>query len=216
MAVTKVYDVIYQAKTLLQESGEGVHWPVTELQTWLNEGYRAIVLEHPRANAFVGTHTCTSGVRQDITDTDASAIAVVDVVRNLASTSKKRPIFRVDRTAFSVAHPDWYVTKSGVDVEYYMVDGALPQEFLVYPPATTAAQLEVVFAKVPTAHALSSAALVSPSTTDVINVGDIYVGVLVDYILYRAHSKDIDVANIELAAAHKAAFDGALKAMKLQ
>ena len=39
MATVKVVDLIYRAKTILQDT-TSVRWALSELQWWLNDGYR--------------------------------------------------------------------------------------------------------------------------------------------------------------------------------
>lgn len=212
MATVKVIDIISRAQTLLQDTG--VYWLVTELQDWLNDGYREVLLLRPDANAIVDEMVCAAGVRQLITDFDAEALTIIDVVRNTATSSKQRGVRQVDRKSFTDQNPDWYTTKSSVDIQFFMVDGALPKEFLVYPPALSTAEVEVVYAKIPTPHALSAVQLVASDTAETIKLDDAYANILLDYIIYRAHSKDTDKANIEVAALHKQAMNNALVGKK--
>jgi hypothetical protein len=80
-----------------------------------------------------------------------------------------------------------------------MFDPRLPREFLVYPPATTAAQLEVVYSSVPTGHTVSG----NTVPDEVIKLDDSWANCMVDYILYRCYSKDAEyTANTQRAASH--------------
>jgi len=98
-----------------------------------------------------------------------------------------------------------------VDIQHYMFDPRLPKEFLVYPPATTAARLEVIYSSVPLAHTLTEAQLINSATTEVIRIDDSYFNALLDYVLYRAYSKDAEyAANAQRAVAHYQAFQNAL------
>jgi hypothetical protein len=76
-----------------------------------------------------------------------------------------------------------------------MFDPRLPKQFLVYPPATASAQLEVAYALVPAPHTLTEAQLIDPTTAEVIRIDDVYANPLLDYMLYRAFSKDSEQAN---------------------
>jgi len=81
----------------------------------------------------------------------------------------------------------------------------------VYPPATNTAQLEVVYSQVPAAHTLTEAQLLNSATTEVIRIDDSYSNAMLDYILYRAYSKDVDyAANAQRAVAHYQAFQNAI------
>lgn len=210
MASVKVVELISKAQTLLQDV-TGVRWPVTELQGWLNDGYREVVNLRPDANTQTGTFTCSAGARQTVTSVFTSALRLVEVVRNVASASDKRAIRLIDRKMLDEQRRTWYAETGADTIQHYMFDPRLPKEFLVYPPATTDASLEIVYSSVPTGHTLTEAQLTNTSTTDVIKLDDSYANALLDYVLYRAYSKDSEyAANAQRAVAHYQAMQGSL------
>lgn len=210
MATVKVVELVSKAQTLLQDV-TNVRWPVTELQGWLNDGYREVVNLRPDANTQTGTYTCTAGARQDVTSSFSGATRLVEVVRNTAATSDLRAVRLIDRRMLDEQRRTWYDETASVTVQHYMFDPRLPKEFLVYPPATTSAQLEIVYASVPSAHSLSESELLNASTAETINLDDSYANVLLDYMLYRAYSKDAEyAANAQRAVAHFQAMQNAL------
>lgn len=210
MATAKVVDLISRAQTLLQDT-TSVRWPVLELQGWLNDSYRETVNLRPDANTATGEFTCVAGARQVVTTTFASALRVIEVVRNTAVSSAKGAVRLVNRRMLDDQRRNWYAETQTVDIQHYMYDPRLPKEFLVYPPATTAARLEVIYSSVPLAHALTEVQLTNPATADVIRIDDSYFNALLDYVLYRAYSKDADYAsNAQRAVAHYQAFQSAL------
>jgi len=210
MATVKVSELIIRAQTILQDT-TATRWPAVELQYWLNDSYREIVLARPDANTQTGTMTCVAGSRQRLTTSFATALRLIDVVRNLASTSAKRAVRIVDRRVLDDQRRDWHNETASVDIQHYMFDPRLPKEFLVYPPATSAAQLEVVYSSVPTAHTLTEAQLTNIATADTINLDDSYANVILDYMLYRAYTKDAEyAANAQRAVAHFQAMQSAL------
>jgi len=210
MATAKVVDLISRAQTLLQDT-TSVRWPVLELQGWLNDSYRETVNLRPDANTATGEFTCVAGARQVVTTTFASALRVIEVVRNTAVSSAKGAVRLVNRRMLDDQRRNWYAETQTVDIQHYMYDPRLPKEFLVYPPASTAARLEVVYSSVPLAHALTEVQLTNPATADVIRIDDSYFNALLDYVLYRAYSKDADYAsNAQRAVAHYQAFQSAL------
>ena len=194
MSTVKVVDLISRAHTILLDT-TAVWWSAVELQGWLNDGYREIVTLHPDSNAQTATYTCEAGVHQDITDTYARAYRVLEVRRNMAASSKKRAIQLVSRKSMDTMRPGWYNDTPSVNVEKYMYDQRVPKEFLVYPPATTAAQVEIIYTTVPEPHALTEVQLMNPATAEVIRLDDIYASPLLDYTLYRAYSKDSEQQN---------------------
>ena len=212
MATVKVVELVSKAQTLLQDTTQ-VRWPVLELQGWLNDSYREAVNLRPDANTQTGEYVCTAGARQVLTSTFANALRLIEVVRNTATTSAKGAVRIVNRRMLDDQRRNWYAETQTVDIQHYMFDPRLPKEFLVYPPATTAARLEVIYSSVPTAHTLTEAQLINTATTEVIRLDDSYANALLDYMLYRAYSKDADyAANANRAVAHYQAFQNALGA----
>lgn len=206
MATIKVIDVIKRVEDVIQDSN--VRWPRLELQNWINESYLQIVLLRPDANSKTGTFTCAVGTRQVLTTGFSSALRLLDVVRNLATSSKKKVVRLITRSVLDDQRPSWHGETGTVDVQNFTFDARQPKEFFVYPPATTDAQIEVVYADAPGAHALSEAALDPAGTnTEVIKLDDIYLSAIIDWVLYRAFSKDAEhAANASRAGAHHSAF----------
>lgn len=212
MATVKVVEIISRARTLLQDSSS-VRWSSTELQGWLNDAYREAVNLRPDCNTIVGTFTCAAGPRQNITAQFPAALRVVDITRNLATTSDKRAVRLVDRRTLDGQVRSWYAATASVNVEQYMYDARVPKEFLVYPPATTLAQLEVVYSAVPTAHTLTTEQLDNSATAETIRIDDSYANALLDYVMYRAYSKNTESpTNATKAAGHFQLFQNALGA----
>jgi hypothetical protein len=206
LATIKVREVIKRVEDVLQDSN--VRWPRIELQNWLNESYLQIVQLRPDSNAKTGTFTCVAGTRQSITTGFSSALRIIDIVRNLASTSDKKVVRLINRSVLDDQRPAWHTDTATVNIQNYTFDVRQPKSFFVFPPATTAAQLEVVYADLPTAHALSASNLdPASSSTDVILVDDTYISAIIDWILYRAFSKDAEfAANAARAGAHYQTF----------
>ncbi len=212
MATVKVTDIIRNVEHVLQDTS--IRWPRTELQNWINESYLAIILMRPDANAKTGTFTCAAGSRQQLTSQFASSLKLLDVTRNLASASDKRAVRLVARSVLDDQRPTWHGETGTVNIQHYMYDPRQPKEFFVYPPATTAAEIEVIYADAVTGHALSESALdPTGSNATVILLDDIYKSPITDWVLYRAYSKDAEYgANEQRAVGAYNAFNTALGA----
>lgn len=208
MATVRVTHLINRARTILQETTDpGVRWPVTELQDWLNDAYREIILLRPDANSESDDFVCAAGTRQSLVARFPNALRLLDVVRN----QHNRAVRQIDRAILDDQRRGWHGETQTTLIEHFIFDPKLPREFLVYPPAQAGATLEVAFSSVPTSHMLSEAALISASTTDTIKLVDSYANAILDYILYRAFTKDAEyAANFERAAAHYAAMQSSL------
>lgn len=212
MATVKVVEIISRAKTLLQDLSS-VRWSVTELQGWLNDAYREAVNLRPDCNTVVGTFTCVAGARQNITSQFPSAVRVIEVLRNVAAQSDKRAVRLVDRAALDGQLRSWYAVTPVTTIEQYMYDPRLPRDFLVYPPASTSAQLEVAYSEVPVGHALTTEQLNSTATAETIRIDDSYANALLDYVMYRAYSKNTEsTTNASKAAGHFQLFQNAMGA----
>lgn len=199
MAVVKVIDIIRNVETMLQDTN--VRWPRTELQSWLNEAYLAILIRRPDANSISVEFTCAAGTRQKLTTQFSDALRLIDVVRNTAATSKKRSIRMVDRRILDDQRPDWHSDEGTLDIQHYMYDPRLPKEFFVYPPALATTKIEVVYSKTITNHVLTETELdPAGENTDVIQIDDVYAPAIEDYILYRSYVKDADYAGNESRA----------------
>ncbi|MEA3639966.1 MAG: DUF6682 family protein [Lamprobacter sp.] len=212
MAAVKVVDLTQRAQIILQDT-TGTRWPWVELQHWLNDAYREITLLRPDANTAAGTFACEEGTRQRLGNVFPNALRLIDVVRNLASSSARKAVRLIARDILDDQRRGWHAESPSVNIEHFMFDPLLPREFLVYPPASASAELEVVYSSVPTAHVLTEAQLMDPATAETIQIVDSYANAILDYILYRAYSKDAEyAANAQRAMSHREAMLASLAA----
>jgi hypothetical protein len=210
MATVKVVDIISKVATLLKDA-TGVRWPVLELQGWLNDAYREIVNLKPDSNAKTAVYSCVAGPRQDITGTFAEATQLLDVLRNVAAGSDKSAVKLITRQTLDDMNRSWYGLTGSVTIERFTYDPRVNKEFLVFPPAAVGAELEVMYASIPSPHTLTQQQLENPATTEVIRLSDSFGNTLVDYVLYRAYSKDAEEAGMAArAAAHFQLFQNSL------
>lgn len=205
----KVIEIIGRVVTLLNDESS-VRWKRVELQNYLNDGYKAIVQIRPDANSLTAVVTLTAGIYQAPAIT--GLIRVLDIQRNVAATSTKEAIHPIDKKVLDSMVPGWSNSTQSVNITHWMPDAVTPTKFLVYPPATSLAQVDVLYSAIPSPHALSEAQLdpAGANTTE-ISLNDSFVPALVDYILYRAHSKDSTASSIPKAQASFAAFQEGLK-----
>jgi len=210
MSTVKVTDIIRRVEDVLQDTN--IRWPRTELQNWMNESYLAITLARPDANAKTGSFTCAAGTRQVLSSEFPSSLRLLDVTRNLATNSGYKVIRLVARSVLDDQRPAWHAETGTTAIQHFTFDPRQPKEFFVYPPATTAAEIEVVYTDSPGATALTQTQLdPAGSDTTVILLDDIYMSPMIDWILYRAYSKDAEYgANEQRAQAAYGAFNAAL------
>lgn len=204
--------IVKRATDLIQDQ-TSVRWPANELVRWLNDGQREVLIHRPDALNTTATVTMAAGSRQDL---DNMALTpppakLLEVTRNMAATSQKRAVRLVPRQILDAQIPGWHGLAGSVDIAHYMFDPRDPKTFYVYPPALATAQLELTYAAYPVDVAEPADGATYNDVAGNIGVPDIYGNALLDYILYRAYSKDSEYAdNGERAAAHYAAFANAL------
>lgn len=201
MPVVTVVEIIADVRTTLLDA-DVTRWPSVELQRWLNAGYREIVGLRPDANSHTAILNCVAGPRQSLTTQFPAALRLLDVTRNVAITSNGGAVVPAKRDALDDTRPGWASETSTVDIEMFIFDPRLPKEFMVYPPATSDAQLEVMYSLMPAVHALSESQLNSANAA-LINIDDSFANPLIDYVLYQAFRKDSgNQINMARSASH--------------
>lgn len=202
MATIQVNNVINRAGTLIQDA-TNVRWPTAELLDWLNDGQREVVLHHPEASVKNTSVSLATGASKQ--SLPADGILLVDVIRNMgaAGATAGRAVRMTSREVLDAQKPTWHSDANALGyIQHFVYDPRDPKNFYVYPPApATAWYLEIIYSAAPTDCVAGG----------VIQIDDIYSNALLDYVLYRAYSKDAEyAANAQLAIAHYQAFAGAL------
>jgi hypothetical protein len=203
MSTITVSSVILKVQTIIQDA-TGIRWPTDELLGWLNDGQREIVLFKP--NAFVKNTSVVliPGTKQNL---PTDGIQLIDVVRNMGTdgTTPGRSIRIAMREVLDSQSPEWHSSTPAASVKHYMYSLFNPKNYYVYPPQPTAGMgyVELIYGASPT-----DATMITTITVD-----DIYQSVLLDYILYRAYSKDTEfAADPNRATAHQNAYLSSLGA----
>lgn len=199
MPTITVSSVLSRCAVLLQDP-TNIRWPQSELLDWLNDGQREIALYKP--NAFVKNQSTllTAGTKQSL---PADGVSLVDVVRNMGTsgTTPGSAIRAVAREILDSQTPDWHSAAQSTAVKHFVYSVLDPKNYYVFPPSNGTGRVEIIYVAAP-----SDATLVSTITLD-----DIFVTALVNYILYRAYSKDAEfAANAGAASSYLQAFQGLL------
>ena len=197
--------IILAAQDELQDPA-GVRWPATELVQHLHEGQRAIAQKRPDTTATVATFSpAAPGARHTL---PAAAASLIDIPRNAAG--RKRAITKVDQVLLDATVRDWQGMAPAAEVLHFMHDLREPRVFLTYPPASTAAALELVYSAYPAATATAGGAAASTVTGN-IGLPDEWATALRYYVLFRAWSKDAEYGgNPQLAATNYGLFKAEL------
>ncbi len=193
--------VIRRATDVLQDP-TSIRWPVDELVRWLNDAQRAIVKVRPDALNITTTMALALGSRQDLDNATLSPppAKLIEITRNLAATSSKRAITKVDRHIMDRQLPGWHAMAPTVNIDHYMFDPRDPKTFYVYPPAAATAQLEVMYSAYPTDIAEPAPGGTFASVTGNLALADIYADDVLNLVLSHCYNKDAEyTANAALA-----------------
>lgn len=201
MALTAA-NIITRASDIIQDQTK-VRWPEDELLRYLNDGRREIAIIRPDLYATTEVVTLASGTKQDV---PASGSRFLDAVRNMSGSAPNytpgRAVRIVEREILDAQRPDWHTETATATVKHFMFDERNPKVFYVYPPALSTAKLEIVYSETPDE--------ITDVNTELSNE-DIYAGALVDYVVYRAFSKDSEYAgNTQRAILHYQQFGNTL------
>ena len=222
-------NIATRVRHLLQDSG-GIRWDDAELLLYINDAQREIAYLKPDASSAndivklrVNTTKQTlSGVQKDGSGTALGGNRLLRVIRNIHSTDftdtsgvgAGSAIRRVDRRILDTQFPNWHdpseatgdaaFISTGGNIKNYIFDEIDPETFYVFPGVASGQNvyIEIVYSKVPDD-------LGSIGAT--ISIPDIYANAIVDYVCYRATSKEAEyAANAQRSVNHYNAFATAL------
>ena len=190
-------EIISKARRILQDTTTGgTRWLDDELLGWINDAQREIVLIKPNSNSLVADAETVQGSKQTL---PSGGLTLLAVIRNTAGPA----IRRIDRNIMDSENPNWYEDTESDTTIHYIFDEDNPDTYYVYPPKpATPSTIELSYSGAPQD-------LVNTSASIALN--DIYANVILDYVLYRAYSKDSDYAgNAQRATNHYTAFNNSL------
>lgn len=197
---------IVQRATDVSQDKTSVRWPADEWVRWLNDGQREIALYRPDAFTTFGQIALVAGTRQSL---PLSAVKLIDIPNNFGGS--KASIRQVQRRQLDEQTPGWHGLAGAAEIKHFTYDPRDPRAFYVYPPAAVGASVNAVYAVYPTDIAEPGDGKSYADIVGNVNVPDIFGNALLDFMLYRAYTKDSDYAgNAGRAQAHYAAFANAL------
>ncbi len=207
-------DVLSRAQKQLQDD-TGVRWPLPELAMWLNDGARECAIHKPSSTARSVVLDLVQGTRQEIPVGD---LQLMRVIRNLGAASTDanrvggRAVRLVNRDVLDTQLPEWHSAEAHAfvpQVKHFVFDEADPRAFYVYPGNSGTGKVEALVSHAP--EPIPETGVELSSYTAPIPLPDVYSNALLDYVLYRAYSKDASFAeNAERASRHFQAFASTL------
>ncbi len=190
-----VSDVLARADTLLLDAAR-VRWPVAERLMWIADGAREVLVHRPEAGTVMETIALVPNeARQAL---PPGCLRLVEILRNVGGA----PVTAVDRQAMDLHRPGWYEERPAAAIRHFCVDARDPRAFWVWPRPNDAVCVEAIVVAEPPA---------SLGAGGVLQLDSIFTGAIVDYLAYRAFSKDAeDAFNAQRAIAHYQAFADAV------
>lgn len=205
MSTVKVVDIIDRAVVVLNDT-TNVRWTKSELLLWFNDAQRAVVNRRPDANSVNEDYTtvgqnAAANTKQTL---PAAGLRLLKVVRNVGGAA----VTHIRQDILDEQVRNWHDASSPVtDVRHFIFDDRDPKSFYLYPAPATTHEVEIVYSVAPTDVSISD------FDTDVqtIALDDTYANAILDYMLYRAYSKDAEYAeNAQRATAHLQIFESSL------
>lgn len=186
--------ILGDASKILRDEGTTKRWTDSELLTWLNYGQKAVCILKPDAYIVTKSMLLSEGTKQSLPDGTSAfqdpegsdlpaGDLLIDISRNMGSDGLTvgRSISLVDVDLMDQFNPDWHFADDGEAVIHFMYDESMPKIFWNTPPvAADSVWVEITYAATP------------PDATALGNIilSDKFEAPLLDYILYRAYSKD--------------------------
>lgn len=206
MATVKIKTIIGRANTLLNDPGF-IRWPQQELLDYYNDAAKAIVLVRPDAHTKNVDFQCVAGTKQRL---PADALRLIDIPRNAGGSVVRY----VPRKALDDSYPDWHVGATSEKITAYTYDERDPKVFYLYPGPKVGISVDLIYSVAPTSKSLTDVFGADGAAEDTLaeaDLDDIYINPIIDFILYRAYSKDSEYsANGNRAAGHYNAFQNQL------
>lgn len=202
MATTRVTTILKHAQTILLDR-TGTRWPMQELLGWLNMGQLSIVGHRPDALSVSEPFAAKQGTYQEL---PAEGLRLIDIPRNEGAS--KRPIRAIPRHVLDDQHVDWHDESSLANaVDHFTYDDRSPKCFYLYPAPAEGVTVRLVYSVAPPAIAIAN----FETDNATISIDDTYANPLLDFVLFRAYSKDATYAgNAERAAMAMNSYNNAL------
>lgn len=210
-------EILERAGVLLSDE-EYVRWTLPELCDWLNEAQRAIVLAKPSACSRTVIIDLAEGTKQSVPQTGSPLpLMLLNIVRNVASAGPPikggRIITAVERAVLDAQEPYWHDprrTPYRAEARHFIYDEAVPLEFYVYPGNNAQGKIEAAISVLPTRLEASGDENDIASYGQALDLPEPYSVPLLDYVLFRAQSKDDTAGNAGRATAHYQTFAAAV------
>lgn len=205
-------DIMKSARILLTDE-DSIRWPLVELAGWINEAITAILIAKPSAATDTRVMDLVKGTKQTVpTDGPRKPVMLMKAIRNILPDGKSgKAITAVDMLAMNAIEPNWHnERRSRKQADHYIYDEQNPEEFFVYPSNDGTGKIEILMNCIPEPIEASGAEDDLSSYEQDVGLIELYRAPIVDYVIYRAQSKDSEGGSANLAASHYTLFAQAI------
>lgn len=162
----------------------GDAYPAPAIWDFIYDAEQTIANTRPDALNKTAAFTCTDGSRQDLSGTFSDAVNFLDAHSIVLSGGDLGGVVRrVSMRDLDAIRPKWRTATRTNSLREFMHDKREPLIFHVNPPALSGAQLLISYSARPTAYP-------NVDETTRTSVGEQYLPMIMDWVLYRCFSKD--------------------------
>ena len=189
--------VITRVREILVDEETTKRWSDAELLRHLSDGQRTIARISPDAVQKVAVVQLDEGTRQEL---PADGESLLTVVRNMGTngTTPGRAVRIIRRDIIDDQNPNWHSDMKTSVCYNYIYDPTDSKAFFVYPPSNGNGYVEISYCYTPDEV---------DSLTDELDVSNVYVAALTEFVCFRALLKDTDfAAGMQRASLHLDSF----------
>jgi hypothetical protein len=172
-----VAEVLQDARELVQDTSPPYRYDDAFMVRKFNQVIRKAVVLRPDLFTQITTIACTAGAMQSC---PADSVRIMDVL----TSSTGEAVKEVNQDVLDMMAPGWELTGQG-PTKNWMRYPRDPNRFYVYPAATAAVALEILYSKCPAML----------TTTDIVPIQDAYYPFMVDGLC--AILESIDAEHVE-------------------
>jgi hypothetical protein len=180
--LTAKYFIDKASIQLLDQSN--TRWTRAELLGWINDAQRQITVMSPNATNKVAIVKLDPGTRQSIPSDGWTLLDIIRYMGTTGTTPGRVPRI-ISQQILNDFNPNWHSATPVTVPLNYVYDQQDQTVYYVYPPSNGKGYLQINYSPVP-------ADVTSESST--LYVNDIFQTAVLDYVLYRANSKDAEYA----------------------
>ncbi|MCV9910187.1 hypothetical protein OIV19_21565 [Brucella sp. HL-2] len=204
--------IMSRARILLTDE-ESTRWPLSELAEWINEAVKTILIAKPSASTDTRVIPLERGTKQHWpTDGERTPVMFMKAIRNILPDGRPgKALTPVDLIAMNAIEPNWHdERRPRKQADHYIYDEQNPDEFFIYPANDGSGKIEILLACIPPVITAKGDEYELDSYQQDIGLLETYEAPVLDYVIYRAQSKDATGGSAALASSHYTLFAQAI------